>query len=239
MLWRHKEPGHRQQWYWLYSADAKSQGISNNDIDYTLLTQRARASATMILTILWRHKEPGHRQQWYWLYSADAKSQGISNNDIDYTLATQRARASATMILTILWWRKEPGHQQPWYWLCWTEIIRFPHFLSSSYVNHWRECFAGGGGGSLLGQVSDRDAQHRLLTRNKGQERGWNDEKWKIWVEIRHFPHICELLGTVLIICLSSSYVNHWRECFAHVYLLTMFRESCSNRSNYTIVFLP
>ena len=59
--------------------------------------------------------------------------------------------------------------------------------------------------GGVLGWVSDRDAQHRSLTRNatKGQKGGSKlyispsfDKKR---VEIRHFPHFCSNIGVKII----------------------------------------
>ena len=62
------------------------------------------------------------------------------------------------------------------------------------------------GPGGVLGWVLDRDAEHRLLTRNatKGEKRGVETihfaKFWqKVGVEIRHFPHFCSKIGVETI----------------------------------------
>ena len=58
-------------------------------------------------------------------------------------------------------------------------------------------------GRGVLGQVLDRDAQHRPSTRNatRVKKRGgvetihFAQVWWKIGVEIRHFPHFCWNIG--------------------------------------------
>ena len=79
----------------------------------------------------------------------------------------------------------------------------------------------------VLGWVSDRDAQHRLLTRNtkKGQKGGGGMSKLYILpnfdkkrVEIRLFPYLCSNIGVEIAQIASFCWPGHYKLKYAKDY---------------------
>ena len=104
----------------------------------------------------------------------------------------------------------------------------------------------GGWVGVVLGQVSDRDAQHRPLTRNatmvkKGGCRNYTfcPILMKKWVKIRHFPRFCGNIGveTIQIFQRPEKGQSKWRSICSglHIHVVSLNPKDLIN-NNPTLV---
>ena len=158
------------------------------------------------LIMTWRHKKPGHQQQWYW-----PSYHGIFRFQFQKGLTCQETKRAFHFLVdtiechyTTVQYNMILHTSLQWLWQNINESLdpqktpQIARFMGPTWVPS--------APGGVLGWVSDRDAQHRSLTRNatKGQKGGSKlyispSFDQKKGVKIRHFPHFCSNIGVEII----------------------------------------